>query len=411
MRDILAPVSRGVLDRFARAKTLLAFDFDGTLAPIVADPDRAAMRTSTRRLLESVARVYPCVVISGRSREDVGRRLRGVGLAGVVGNHGLEPWHRESRAGQGSRRWIPLLQERLGAIPGIAIEDKGLSIAVHYRQCRDRKAARARVLAAAARLGPARLLGGKEVLNILPAGAPHKGLALERARARLRCEAAVYVGDDETDEDVFALGRPERLLGVRVGRKRGSAAAFYVRTQADVDRLLRRLLAFRSKAGVGSGPLPALGETLEFMPLLWAIDHGLQRRSQRMAATLGLTGPQRLVVRMLGRYPGISAGQLAQVLHLHPSTLTGILRRLERRGWLTRRRHPRDGRRAVLGLSEAGRRIDVEASGTIEARMRSALRTLPPAKVRAARTVLHALAAVLEDVAPRGRAVYSPGSS
>ena len=403
MRDILAPAGRDELRRFARSQTLVAFDFDGTLAPIVTDPDRAAMRPSTRRLLEGVARVYPCVVISGRSREDVGRRLRGAPLAGVVGNHGLEPWHAESRPTRGVRRWIPLLEEELGSIPGIAIEDKGLSIAVHYRQCRDKAKARARVLAAATRLGPARLLGGKQVLNILPAGAPHKGLALERARARLRCEAAVYVGDDETDEDVFALGRPGRLLGIRVGRKRSSSAAFYVRTQRDVDRLLRALLALRPKPVVETGSLPPPGETLEFMRLLWAIDHGLQRRSKRMAKTLGLTGPQRVVVRMLGRHPGISAGQLAQGLHLHPSTLTGILRRLERRGWLTRRRHPRDGRRAVLELSLAGRRLDVEVPGTIEATMKAALGRLPTASIEAARAVLRALAAELEPSPPTPR--------
>ena len=68
------------------------------------------------------------------------------------------------------------------------------------------------------------------------------------------------------------------------------------------------------------------------MRLLWAVDHGLQRRSKRMAATLGVTGPQRLVIRIVGRFPGISAGRLASILHLHPSTLTGILRRLERGG-------------------------------------------------------------------------------
>ena len=192
-----------------------------------------------------------------------------------------------------------------------------------------------------ARWATVRLIGGKQVVNILPAGAPHKGLALERARARLGCDTAVYVGDDETDEDVFALDRPGRLLGIRVGRKRSSSAASYVRAQAEIDRLLRAAPGLPAGGlTLEAGSLPPPGETLEFMRLLWAIDHGLQRRSKRMAKTLGLTGPQRLVVRMLGRYPGISAGQLAQVLHLHPSTLTGILRRLERRGWLTRRRRP-----------------------------------------------------------------------
>jgi DNA-binding MarR family transcriptional regulator len=141
------------------------------------------------------------------------------------------------------------------------------------------------------------------------------------------------------------------------------------------------------------------------MRLLWAVDHGLQKRSKRMAATLGVTGPQRLVIRIVGRFPGISAGQLARVLHLHPSTLTGILRRLERRRLVARRRDPRDGRRAVLGLSAAGRRLDVEASGTIEAIVTEALAALPRTGIEAVRNVLLGLAGRLDDssVFPRGR--------
>lgn len=244
MRDILAPSNRDVLEQFAGSRTLLAFDFDGTLAPIVADPGRAAMRPSTRRLLRQVARACPCVVISGRSRADVGRRLRGVELAGVVGNHGIEPSRAPVASRRGVRVWVAHLEERLGAIQGVVIEDKGLSLAVHYRRARNRKRAHARILAAAGRLGKARLLGGKQVLNILPAGAPHKGLALERERIRLGCDTAVYVGDDETDEDVFTLAQPGRLLAIRVGRKRASAAAYYIHTQTEIDGLLRSLLAF-----------------------------------------------------------------------------------------------------------------------------------------------------------------------
>lgn len=144
--------------------------------------------------------------------------------------------------------------------------------------------------------------------------------------------------------------------------------------------------------------LPPLGEQLEFMRLLWAIDHGLQARSKRMAATLGVTGPQRLVIRIVGRFPGVSAGQLAEVLHVHPSTLTGVLRRLERARLLTRRRDPRDLRRAVFGLSAAGRRLDVVPDGTIELVMRHALGSLPRRKLRVTRDVLAALAERLADV-------------
>src|SRR5437868_12246913 len=101
-------------------------------------------------------------------------------------------------------------------------------------------------------------------------------------------------------------------------------------------------------------PSDQLGPILEFMKLLWAVDHGLQSTSKRMEASYGITGPQRLVVRIVGRFPGISAGGLAEVLHVHPSTLTGVLRRLEARGVLQRKADPSDARRALFGLTPRG---------------------------------------------------------
>jgi DNA-binding MarR family transcriptional regulator len=74
---------------------------------------------------------------------------------------------------------------------------------------------------------------------------------------------------------------------------------------------------------------PPLGAVLDFMRLLWAVDHALQSASKRMEANFGMTGPQRLVVRIVGRFPGTPAGRVSQILHVHPSTLTGILKRLE----------------------------------------------------------------------------------
>jgi trehalose 6-phosphate phosphatase len=244
MRDILARLHREVLEQYAASSTMLALDFDGTLAPIVAERDRAAMRPGTRRLLRAVARRYPCVVISGRSRADVARRVRGVPLVAVVGNHGMERGTKPT-ATRRVRRWRDRIEAALRGEPGVAIEDKGLSLAVHYRASRRKRRARERILEAVAPLRGVRLVGGQYVLNVLPEGAPHKGLALERERARLGCDTAIYLGDDETDEDVFALRQPGRLLAVRVGRRAGSAAAYYVRAQRDVDRVLRLLLRAR----------------------------------------------------------------------------------------------------------------------------------------------------------------------
>ena len=90
-----------------------------------------------------------------------------------------------------------------------------------------------------------RLVGGKLVVNFLVPDAPHKGLAMERERSHFACDTVIYVGDDETDEDVFQIDRPGQLLSIRVGRKRTSAAPYYIRNQAEIDRLLEVLVSLR----------------------------------------------------------------------------------------------------------------------------------------------------------------------
>jgi trehalose 6-phosphate phosphatase len=104
MRHILARANREVLEQFAWSNVLVALDFDGTLAPIVREPDRARMRATTRALLQAVARIYPTLVISGRGRADVAARVRGTGLRAVIGNHGIEPGHTIARRAPRSLR-------------------------------------------------------------------------------------------------------------------------------------------------------------------------------------------------------------------------------------------------------------------------------------------------------------------
>jgi DNA-binding MarR family transcriptional regulator len=138
-----------------------------------------------------------------------------------------------------------------------------------------------------------------------------------------------------------------------------------------------------------------LGPVLDFMRALWALDHSLQSASKRMEATLGVTAPQRLVVRIVGRFPGISAGHISDILHLHPSTLTGVLQRLEERALVVRRPDPADARRALFELTVRGREVDELRSGTVEAAVRRALRRLSPATARAVREASEVLSAEL----------------
>lgn len=146
-------------------------------------------------------------------------------------------------------------------------------------------------------------------------------------------------------------------------------------------------------------PPPPLGEVLEFLRLLWEVDHALQRASKRMDATFGVTGPQRLVIRIVGRFPGIPAGQLAAILRIHPSTVTDIVQRLERRGLIQRTRHARDGRRVLLGLTEQGRNVDAQHSGTVEGAVKQALAQLSPLELRGARAALTAVGTTLQEAA------------
>lgn len=120
----------------------------------------------------------------------------------------------------------------------------------------------------------------------------------------------------------------------------------------------------------------ALPEVLQFMRLLWGLAHALDRASKRMSTELGVTGPQRLVLRVVGLFPGISAGQLARILHVHPSTLTGVLQRLVQQRMLARTPSASDRRRAQLRLTSRGARINQLTSGTVEAAVGRALHEL-----------------------------------
>jgi MarR family transcriptional regulator, organic hydroperoxide resistance regulator len=109
-----------------------------------------------------------------------------------------------------------------------------------------------------------------------------------------------------------------------------------------------------------------LGAALEFLRSLWRLNHALEKLSSRMDQRLGVTAQQRLVIRCVGKYPGVTAGQLATLLHVDPGTASATLKRLEEKRLIERRRDPRDRRRVALGLTDRGRQIDRPTPGTIE---------------------------------------------
>src|SRR5262245_35732155 len=112
---------------------------------------------------------------------------------------------------------------------------------------------------------------------------------------------------------------------------------------------------------------------LDFMRLIWAVDHELQSVSKRMEASLGLTVPQRMALLLIGPTPGMLATECASLLHLHPGTISGVVGRLETAGLVKRAGDASDGRRWRLTLTAAGRRANTRRSGTFEAAVRRAL--------------------------------------
>src|SRR5688572_4431230 len=118
MKHLLSPRNVTVLEQFAWSRVLLAFDFDGTLAPIVEDPAMAQLRARTRELVSRVAALYPTVVISGRTRADTQKRVARLPLREVIGNHGAEAAGQSSGDTAEVRRWRLRLEKELAGLTG-----------------------------------------------------------------------------------------------------------------------------------------------------------------------------------------------------------------------------------------------------------------------------------------------------
>lgn len=254
MRYLFTPDAVRELQAALRRRPLLAFDFDGTLAPIVMHPGRARVPQPTLRRLSRLAQVLPVAVISGRSVADVRRRL-GFEPWQIIGSHGAED-PSDADGGRFVRQLEPA-RARLAAAAqalaeaGVTVEDKGASIALHYRLAHDRTAAQQAIAAALQEAPPGvGIQGGKLVVNVVAAEAADKAGALRRLLARCGSTAAVFVGDDVNDEPVFRAREPDWFT-IRVGREAtDSAARYFVDSPGDLPRLLDCMLAARQNLSV-----------------------------------------------------------------------------------------------------------------------------------------------------------------
>jgi trehalose 6-phosphate phosphatase len=246
MTYLFTAKGRDTLHAFVDPATLYTFDLDGTLAPIVSEPSGIAIPEEVRQCLIQLNRLAPVAVITGRARADALNHL-GFTPRFLVGNHGAEGL---PGAAATARDFTLLCQEWKAQLDwmlpdmaalGIDLEEKGQTLALHYRKAADQVAAQEELLAAIDRLHPApRVVSGIFVKNLAPAQAPHKGMALETLMKHLSCTRAIFVGDDVTDEDVFKLYNPS-ILGIRIGSSEDSSALFYLQGQHELIRLLQEM--------------------------------------------------------------------------------------------------------------------------------------------------------------------------
>jgi len=237
------------------ASNLLVFlDFDGTLAPVVNDPSMAFMPPQTLRALTSLASLekVSLAIISGRALPDLKAR---VGMPNLIyaGNHGLEIsgpglyfLHPDAtKRVQALSNLSRELQSRLEHIPGTHVENKVLSVSVHYRRASADKMREIHQLTnslVSASGGLFQMSPGLQVYEIRPRVGWHKGKAVGWIRDALakRNPLAVYVGDDVTDEDAF-LALPEGIT-VSVGSAQQTAARYYLEDQASLLQFLGWLI-------------------------------------------------------------------------------------------------------------------------------------------------------------------------
>ena len=142
-------------------------------------------------------------------------------------------------------------------------------------------------------------------------------------------------------------------------------------------------------------PFP-LEPALDFLQHLWQLNHALERTSMQMERTLGVTAQQRLFVRCIGKYPGLAASQLAEMLHLDRGTVSVSLQRLSRKGLVSGRRDARDNRRVALSLTAKGKALDHPDPRTVEYAVQRLLKKRGRSTVERAKDVLRQLAEELE---------------
>jgi DNA-binding MarR family transcriptional regulator len=157
--------------------------------------------------------------------------------------------------------------------------------------------------------------------------------------------------------------------------------------------------------------LPQLSPELQFLSLIWELNHALELSSQRMSKTLEVTAQQRLIIRIVGRFPHVTASVLSRLLHVDPGTLSTNLSRLEKRGLIARERSAQDRRRVTIGLTAEGRALDRPAPGTVESAVGRLLSSASATELSAMRRCVRGLIEELDKESSEAPSELGPFES
>ncbi len=239
---------------------LLLLDYDGTLTPLVATPEQAVLAEDMRQLLRALndRDSFSVGVISGRKLDEI-QAIIGVPGIYYAGNHGLEmqgpKMHyfnpRSSQARSYLDRIYQDLEERLARLEGIILEDKNLSLSLHYRlvsqeQVQEVKEVFSRICEPYVIRNQVKITRGKKVLEVRPPVDCNKGQAVLALRDHFCAKdrlITIYIGDDQTDEDAFSVLKDSPDISILVGDGvRGSQARYFLEDVAEVKEFLARLM-------------------------------------------------------------------------------------------------------------------------------------------------------------------------
>lgn len=245
MEYLLTPKNIQILRSFSLVNTLIGFDFDGTLAPIQDDPSKVSIMPDCEQYLKRLALVRPVAIITGRSVDDVKKYLNFTPKY-IFGNHGTEGSHTDSELQtikEIIQNYKTLIlkdfQDEFQKL-GITLEDKTYSLSLHYRNSPSPQTAESFIFSRLSYFSQARVTTGKMVFNIVPENGTSKGEAFLKLLNEENTSFGFYIGDDDTDEDVFVF-KSSRILTVRVGYSSTSKASYFLRDQQEILKVLEIL--------------------------------------------------------------------------------------------------------------------------------------------------------------------------